>query len=520
MSFKMKIYKYFIMFFLTAGILIGCSEDEFLDITNQNELSSDNFHTKLENFDLALNGVYSAVKSLDLFGQTFYIQTLLSLAHETDYWNAQSRNEVTSDDGNVFLAWRGWYRVVARANDIIENAPKYIEEQDPTDAELEHLDNLLGQAHFLRAFAYFHMVRLWGEDSYKNDPSRLAVPLILKLPTTRSEMMKPRATVGEVYDQILNDFKKAEESLPVSWDEANIARVDKLAATAFIGKVYLWMEQYTDAKPYFEEVINSSKRLVSNDRYEDLFQGKYEFSPESIFEINYSIDMQQNIWENGLGSEIALSLAPPGRGWSNVTPHGVNIFRFGDDPRLQIATYHPDDLVATVSGEMKPAGKSEFNYTGHSFKKYVPKDYSVYSTNRNSGINYIVMRLADVYLMYAEVMNALGQDAVAQEYVNKVIRRAYGYNPDIPQPEVDYSGLSGNQLRDTIREERFLELFAEGHRWYDIVRWRIVEEEVLKYNDFRVTQGPIIFNEKDYYYPVPLQEVDNNINMVPSTGYE
>ena len=515
----MKVYKYLVIFFLASGMLIGCAEDEFLDITNQNELSSDNFYTRLENFDLALNSVYSAVKSLDLFGQTFYIQTLLSLAHEADYWNAQSRNEVTSDDGNVFVAWRGWYRVVARANDIIENAPKYIEEQNPTDAELEHLDNILGQAHFLRAFAYFHLVRLWGEDSYKDDPSRLAVPLNLKLPTTRAEMMQPRATVGEVYDQILKDFKKAEESLPIDWNEGNEARVDKLAAKAFIGKVYLWMEEYAEAKSYFEEVINSSKRLVSSDRYEDLFQGKYEFSPESIFELNYSIDMQQNIWENGLGSGIALSLAPPGRGWSNVTPHGVNIFRFGDDPRLQIATYDPDDLVATVSGEMEPAGKSEFNYTGHSFKKYVPEDYSVYSTNRNSGINYIIMRLADVYLMYAEVMNALGNDAIAQEYVNKVKRRAYGYNPETPQPEVDYTGLSGIQLRDTIREERFLELFGEGHRWYDIVRWEIVEEEVLKYNEYRVTQGPIIFHEKDYYYPIPLQEVDNNINMVPSTGY-
>jgi hypothetical protein len=273
------------------------------------------------------------------------------------------------------------------------------------------------------------------------------------------------------------------------------------------------------ARTYFEEVLsNPAFDLVPFSEYEDLFQGKNEFSEESLWELNYTIDMQQNIWENGLGSGIALTLAPPGRGWSNCTPHGVNIFRFGSDPRLQISTFAPEDLVATVDGTMAPAGTSEFNYTGHSFKKYVPKDYSVYSTNRNSGINFHLMRLADVYLMYAEVMNNLGNDPVASDYMNKVRRRAYGFDPDSPQ-SIDYNGLAGTQLRDTIREERFRELFAEGHRWYDIVRWGIVEEEVEKYNEFKVTQGEIIYHPKDHYYPIPLQEVDNNTSIIPSTDY-
>ena len=130
------------------------------------------------------------------------------------------------------------------------------------------------------------------------------------------------------------------------------------------------------------------------------------------------------------------------------------------------------------------------------------------------------MRLADVYLMYAEVMNNLGMDNIASEYMNKVRRRAYGFSPDSPEAGVDYTGLTDIGLRDSIREERFRELFAEGHRWFDIVRWGIVEEEVLKYNQYNVTQGIIIYHPWDYYYPVPLAEVDNNTNMVPSTGYE
>lgn len=502
--------------FVTA--LWGCTE-EFLELTNENELNADNFLTKVENFDLALNGVYDAVKNLDLYGQTFYIQTLLALPHESDYWNAQNRNEVTSADGNVYIAWRGWYRVVTRANDILENAPSLLSDPNLTASQKDQMDKIIGQAHFLRGFAYFHLVRLWGEESFAVDSARLAVPLRLKVPATRDELMAPRATVGKVYNQIVKDFKIAEDLLPATWDDNNIARVSKYAVKGFLGKVHLYMGKDDVAKLYFEEVINNPDYdLVPTNRYEDLFQGKNEFSEESLWELNYTVDMQQNIWENGLGSGIALTCAPPGRGWSNCTPHGVNIERFGADPRLLISTYHPDDLVADAEGNMTPAGVSEFNFTGHSFKKYVPKDYSVYATNRNSGINFLIMRLADVYLMYAEVMNNLGEDGTASEYMNKVRRRAYGFNPHNPEATVDYS-LTGIQLRDSIREERFRELFAEGHRWYDIVRWKIVQEEVEKYNVMRVTQGEIIYNEKDYYYPIPLQEVDTNENMEPSTGY-
>ncbi|WNJ20451.1 RagB/SusD family nutrient uptake outer membrane protein [Pontibacter sp. G13] len=501
--------------------LAACAEDEFLNVTNPNELVAETFFTSTENFNLALNGAYSATKSLDLFGQAFYIQTLLALPHASDYWNAQCRNEVTSGDNWVLVAWRGWYRVVSRANDVLENAPKYLENESPTPAEIEEMDRIQGQAYFLRALAYFHMVRLWGEDSYADDPNRLAVPLHLKVPTTREEMMLPRATVGEVYDQIVADLEQAEQLLPEFWGDSDIARVNKWAAKGYLGKVHLYREDFEKATAYFEEVIFSGEfDLVTFEEYDQIFQGKLEFSRETIVELNYTIDLQQNIWENGLGSGIALTLAPPGRGWSNCTPHGVNIFRFGEDPRLKICTYAPEDSAATVSGAMEPAGRSEFNFTGHSFRKYVPQDYSVYSTNRNSGINYVLMRLSDIYLMHAEALNAQGQDAQAAEFTNKVRRRAYGLDPEVSSMEVDFVGFSGVQLRDSIREERFRELFAEGHRWYDIVRWGIVEEEVLKYNDLRVTQGEIVYQEKDYYYPVPLQEVDNNPNVSPSTGYE
>src|SRR6187431_1786546 len=85
----------------------ACNDEKFLGITNENELVAENFYTNITNFNNALNSVYSALKSLDLFGQAFYIETLLALPHTADYWNAQCRNEVTSGDGFVYIAWRG-----------------------------------------------------------------------------------------------------------------------------------------------------------------------------------------------------------------------------------------------------------------------------------------------------------------------------------------------------------------------------------------------------------------------------
>lgn len=510
---------YFLCLVFMAGA-VACNQDDFLGITNENELVAESYYTNMTNFNNALTSVYSALKSLDLFGQAFYIQTLLGLPHTSDYWNAQCRNEVTTGDSWVYIAWRGFYRVVARANDVLDNAPIYRDEQDPNEMELEQLSSIEAQAHFLRALSYFHMVRLWGEAAFADDSSRLAVPLHLKVASTREDLARPRATVGQVYNQIIADFKKAEEGLPESWAADQIARPSRWAAKAYLAQVYMYMQDYANAKIYFDQVIQSGVyRLISAEEVDQMFQGKYEFSPEAIFELNYAVDMQQNIWENGLGSGIALVIAPPGRGWSNSTPHGVNIYRFGTDPRFKISFYAPTDSAATAEGNYEPCGESEFNYTGHSFRKYSPEDYSVYSTNRNSGINFVMLRLADIYLMYAELLNNTGQDGMALEYLNKIHRRAYGLDPEVPSSEVDYIGLSGASLRDRIREERFLELFAEGERWYDICRWKIVQEEVLKYNNFNVTQGEIIYNDKDYYYPVPLQEIDNNPACIPSTGY-
>ncbi|MCK0146025.1 RagB/SusD family nutrient uptake outer membrane protein [Arenibacter sp. F26102] len=512
-------------FFITL-LFTGCSED-FLDLNDENQLQAETYFTKIGNLDLTLNSVYSSLKSYDLFGSEYAPKVLEMLPHTSNQdwlghiqWNQLATNEVTSDNEIVRDVWRGWYRVISRANDFIINAKIYKESDFIKPGEEVTVDQMIGQASFIRAYANFSIVRLWGEGK-ATEPSKLAAPLILDIPATQESMLTTRATVGDMYTQIISDFKVAETLLPDTWDADNIARVDKYAAKGFLGKVYLYQEDYPNAKTYLEEVVNGPFQLVSSDKYDGLFHGESEFSTESIWELNFHTDLVTHVWNGGTGTQIALITAPFGTGWSNVWPHDVNIRRFGDDPRLNVNALEPGVAeVTNGSGVTSVLEKfpTEEGGLGWSYKKYVPLDYSVYTTNQNYGANYHIMRLGGVYLLYAEVLNALDQDTDALEYVNKVRRRAYGKDVNTPDPEVDFAGLTGTGLRDSIREERFRELFNEGQRWFDIVRWGIAAEESAKYE--KVRSGTISFQDpKDNYLPIPREELESNSALTPSTGY-
>jgi len=515
------------LYLALALLLFGrCTEDP-LDVANPNEIDAANFFQSVSDLELSLTSVYSAMKTYDLFGADLWPKVHYGLPKTanqdwlgTDGWNQLYRNEVTPDNGLVRNFWRSFYRGIARANDFIANANRYMEENDPSADQAARINEMIGEASYLRGFYYFHMIRLWGVDIPASDPNALGVPLITEVAPTRDDMFVERATVDEVYQQIIRDLEAAEAALPESWEGDDVARADAMAAKALLGKAYMNYEDYATAQGYFEEIINSGQfSLVPFEEYQGLFNGENEFSSESLFEINHATDMQENAWQGGLGSNIALQISPKGTGWSNVYPHDVNVLRFGDDPRLRVNMLEPGvDSVVFGDGSKVPLQimVDDEGAIGWSFRKWVPVDYSVYSTNRTFGANLLLTRLADIYLMYAEAMNAQGNDAVANEYVNKVRRRAYGLDPDTPDTSVDYM-LSGTQLRDTIREERFRELFAEGQRWYDITRWDIVEEEIAKYPTVR--SGPVIYNPEDYYLPIPQQELDANPNIAQSTGY-
>ncbi|MCB8994125.1 MAG: RagB/SusD family nutrient uptake outer membrane protein [Bacteroidales bacterium] len=148
-----------------------------------------------------------------------------------------------------------------------------------------------------------------------------------------------------------------------------------------------------------------------------------------------------------------------------------------------------------------------------------------YGKNESSDANYPIIRLADIYLLYAELMKD-DNPALALEYINKVHRRAYGYSPDAACP-YDYVSLTDRTrtaddsdplAHDVLRYERWAELFAEGQWWWDVRRWQIGPAEADYYKETR--HGNITWKgDESYVQPIPQLELERNENIQQSAGY-
>ncbi|MGB3586983.1 MAG: RagB/SusD family nutrient uptake outer membrane protein, partial [Tunicatimonas sp.] len=267
-----------------ALLLFGrCSEDP-LDVANPNQIDAAVFFQSVSDLELSLTSVYSAMKPHDLFGADLWPKVHFGLPKTanqdwlgTDGWNQLYRNEVTTDNPLVRNFWRAFYRGIARSNDFISNANRYVEEREPSEDEVARINEMIGEASYLRGFYYFHMIRLWGEDIPARNPSALGVPLILEIAPTRDDMFVDRVTVDQIYQQVISDLEAAEAALPESWDGDNTARADAFAAKALLGKAYMNYEDYATAQGYFEEIINSGEfSLVPFEEYMGLFNGENE----------------------------------------------------------------------------------------------------------------------------------------------------------------------------------------------------------------------------------------------------
>ena len=148
-----------------------------------------------------------------------------------------------------------------------------------------------------------------------------------------------------------------------------------------------------------------------------------------------------------------------------------------------------------------------------------------YGWNESSNCNFYIIRMADIYLLYAELM-AETAPATALEYINKVHRRAYGYAPETACP-YDYTSLTDRTrayfesdplAHDPLRYERWAELFGEGQWWFDLRRYRSGASEAAYYE--KTSHGAITWKgDESYVQPIPQLELERNKNMHQSTGY-
>ena len=485
----------------------GCEKD-LLDKTNPNAPSTAQFW---KTSDDAVKGVYACYSGLQQFA--VYYRSWHFMAHRSDESYSQSPFVELADftrfitpDNNFFIssfAWNDYYRTIFRTNQVLTNVPGI-----EMDAALKA--RLLAETRFIRALSYFDLVYFFGR-----------VPLITTESTVTSRAKQGTQAEGEAL--IIADLLAAIPDLPLAYGAAEKGRATKGAAQALLARVYMHQQKFADASALFATIISSNQySLVPN--YLDNFTESNENNSESVFEVQFTgavLELGQG-QDNSAASEShdrPNFFGPPGPTFADVQPRrwlldAHNEFQVSNptriDPRRDvsiISNRNPERFYGKTFTEWG------WNPNQQYWRKYL-NDRTRENENFTSGINHRVIRYADVLLMQAEALTELGRTAEAVPLVNLVRQR----------PSVGLAPLTGTftaaTLRPLIRSERAKELAGEGTRWYDILRWGLMDTQVgidelrsrdADFGNFRLGVSKLL--------PIPQRDIDIDPGITQNPGY-
>ena len=443
-------------------------------------------------------------------------------AYDIDNFKTNANNVVVLD------YYRAKYQGIIRCNLALREVEAY--EPDETLTQ-EEKDRYLGEAYFLRGLYYFQLVRVFG-----------GVPMVDFVIDSADKWQQPRATEAEVYAHILSDLQEAEARL---WDknkysEEDAGRATRGAAQALLLKVNLYMKNYDEAytwgKKFMDEQYQTGIYSLFGDYAQNFTLGG-ENGSESVFEIQYMADPtsdygQGNGFSRGTFSTIltrprmsALG-GNAGWGWNHPTQNLYDEFEPGD-PRREMTIGVPD-AEAQSEIEVTYLGSPYYNiktayYEGGAFPSL---DHA-----SRSPLNYRLIRLSDVMLLYAEAALESGRDISAAKNMLELVRaraRAQASTANALPAFPNYLGFADNteSLRQAIRHERRVELGMEGHRWFDLVRWGIAYDVMDKDNgSYGRTESAEARDEmasfikgKNELFPIPAEEIALN-PMSQNPGY-
>ena len=393
------------------------------------------------------------------------------------------------------------YRAISRANTVIALVPDI--DMDPSLRA-----RIVGEAKFIRALMYFELRNFYG------DVVILDEPVLGELPEGVS-----RNPIAEVDTFIAQDLLDAIAVLPETYSGGDLGRATRGAASALLGKLYLYQEEWSEAIGRFDDVINSGAYGLVAD-YNALFPQANELlqlpdvngNPvdEVIFQIQYQFDIRNTALQSATGSrdgDIFNAQNGIGGGFENSLPTQTFPDNF-DTGDLRLAVSYVETLPPDAEGEtedntlVSPISRGYGAICG----KYINADGDRASSNE------LVIRYADVLLMRAEAENELNGPANAYTFINQVRQRA-GLSP--------LSGLNQEEFTTALRKERFTELSFEGHRKHDLIRWGIFLETVRTNADSLLVNS-VGVNIKDHnvLLPIPQQEIEiSNGSIVQNPGY-
>lgn len=468
---KKLIYK--LSFLGVLSIFAACSD--FLETEPQDELSTDQAIGDLNDATVALTGAYSNLQSSLYLGRDFIVYQDVAADNakispdNSGRFLDQFIYSVTPDDENDGL-WEQVYETIDRINNIIMK----FDDGTITDGEQADRDDVLGQAYFLRAMCHFDLVRNFAYPYNVTDAAaatgangaggHLGVPYMFE-----SVISEPaRNTVAECYTNIITDLNNSYSLMAVS---SNPRYTSKYAAKALLSRVYLYMDDYTNAIAAATDVIdNGGYSLVTSADYVDSWT--QEASSESIFEIAMSIV--------DYPATNALGYIYIDEGYGDLLPTDEILNAIGANAAdLRINWFK--DVSGTTMMYKFPGRDGSFGLD-----------------------NTPILRLSEVYLNRAEAYAKDNQANLAMDDLDMISQRSI---PGI----ADYTFVNNATLIADILTERWKELAFEGHRKLDLVRNGL--------GVVRAAGDDIPYGDTRLAYPIPNDEINVNDNMVQNLGY-
>ncbi|WP_373495976.1 RagB/SusD family nutrient uptake outer membrane protein [Aquiflexum sp.] len=489
---------------ITILLLTACSEmliEEPRDIMDPSQF----FNTDAEAIG-AVNGIYS--RGFDFLYGTGTNRSYMSYSHwGTDIARPTGGREAnfpphvytlsSSEDANIREHWEILYRTIADANLVIENV-----ERTKNNFSPDVYNQTIGEAKVLRALMYYVLTNYFGD-----------VPMWLEALKVGEVSTLSRTPVNKIYDQMIVDLEDAANKLPSSYQGPNKGRASKWAAMMLLTKYYLIKKDWNNAKITAGKIVNESPHVLLPD-YGAIFSINNEYNDEIIWEK----DAVRDIYPTWIPTAFTPRAVDEPRFSATEIDYQFNGFGLLSSSNEFVGSFDPDDKrkpLYNFNGFYDdPDGDGIYDRWIQLNNRYVEKMLDHGSPRLNSGKNIIVYRLADAYLMYAEAENELnGPTSEAYSKINSIRDRAFDSDP-----AKRLSGLSKEEFRQAIMDERKWELAFEFHRRWDLKRWGKLGEAVQSMAE----SNPLgAANFKPYHdlWPIPFDEIILNPNLTQNPGY-
>ncbi len=544
MKMKNRILNKLFLVPLATLIIVGC---EPLDLAPENQFTDSNYWTSIENASTVLNTAYSQMQNSNYF---FYNEGLSDNAYNGrgDVAGVASIAAGIYDPSLARLKdeWNTRYAGIKTCNLLLQNIDRV------STSDVETIERFKAEARFLRAFQHFQLTTWFGD-----------IPLLDHDPSLEEATSITRTSHAQVVEFVLNELDDIIEILPTNSQYApqDRGRVTSGAALALKARVLLYEERWDEVVEATEQLMNGQYGDYSLfNSYSGIFLPQNEYNSEDILSIQYV--PQDRMWGEffdmaplSVGARLN-ALAPTQElvdSYLMLNGHKINDQDSGydeqnpyvnRDPRLTgTVVYHLYDWEnedgtsstiyikpGTFPGDDAPdeyVPGSSASPTGYYTRKYFDPQHL---SSLQSGLNLMLIRYADVLLMYAEAKNELGQlDSSVWDITIGALRERAGFT-DALALNFD-SSLNQAQLRDVVRNERRSEFAMEGLRIFDIRRWKIAEDVLngwahgAQYGIESQDNGYIRANlrtfdpGKHYLWPIPRDERLINSNLTQNPGW-